>query len=195
MNCQIWDSKTIQKILGLLNDETLGKILLSDDARQYLGIAIWHSLCWVHEIRLHKKLNPVIEYHRLLLDKFISELWDYYHKLNDYRDKPDEKVKEELEKQFDELFSTKTGYVELDKRIALSKDKKEKLLLVLKFPEIPLHNNPAELALREGVVKRKISNGTRSEDGKAAWENMMSIMDTCRKHGISLFDYIKDIFL
>jgi hypothetical protein len=55
-------------------------------------------------------------------------------------------------------------------------------LLVLKFPEIPLYNNPAELALREGVVKRKISNGTRSDDGKAAWENMMSIMDTCRKH-------------
>ena len=67
-------------------------------------------------------------------------------------------------------------------------------MIVLKFPEIPLHNNPAELALREGVVKRKISNVTRSEDGKAAWENMMSIMDTCRKHGISLYDYIKDIF-
>jgi len=188
------DSKTIQKILGLLNDETLEKILLSDDARQYLGIAIWHALCWIHEIRLHKKLNPVIEYHRLLLDKFISNLWDYYDKLNEYRDKPDEKVKEELEKQFDELFSTKTGYAELDKRIALTKEKKEELLLVLKFPEIPLHNNPAELALREGVVKRKISNGTRSDDGKAAWENMMSIMDTCRKHGISLYDYIKDIF-
>ncbi len=188
------DSKTIQKILGLINDETLEKILLSDDARQYLGIAIWHALCWIHEIRLHKKLNPVIEYHRLLLDKFISNLWDYYDKLNDYKDKPDEKVKEELEKQFDELFSTKTGYAELDKRIALTKEKKEELLLVLKFPEIPLHNNPAELALREGVVKRKISNGTRSDDGKAAWENMMSIMDTCRKHGISLYDYIKDIF-
>lgn len=188
------DSKTIKKILGLMDDETLKKILLSDDARQYLGIAMWHALCWIHEIRLCKKLNPVIEHHRLLLEKFISKLWDYYDKLNDYRDKPDEKVKEELEKQFDELFSTKTGYAELDKRIALSKEKKEELLLVLKFPEIPLHNNPAELALREGVVKRKISNGTRSEDGKAAWENMMSIMDTCRKHGISCFDYIKDIF-
>jgi hypothetical protein len=188
------DSKTIQKILGLMSDETLEKILLSDDAKQYLGIAVWQALCWVHEIRLHKKLNPVIEHHRLLLEKFISELWDYYDKLNDYRDKPDEKVKEELEKEFDKLFSTKTGYEELDKRIALSKEKKERLLLVLKFPEIPLHNNPAELALREGVLKRKISNGTRSEDGKAAWENMMSIMDTCRKHGISLYDYLKDIY-
>src|SRR5450756_3090335 len=172
-----------------MDDKTLEKILLSDDARQYLGIAMWHALCWIHEIRLCKKLNPVIEYHRLLLEKFISELWDYYDKLKDYRDKPDEKVKEELEKQFDELFSTITGYAELDKRIALSKEKKEELLIVLKFPEIPLHNNPAELALREGVVKRKISNGTRSEDGKAAWENMMSIMDTCRKHGISSVSY------
>ncbi len=188
------DSKTIQKILGLINDKTLEKIILSDDAKQYLGIAIWHALCWVHEIRLYKKLNPVIDFHRFLLEKFISDLWNYYDKLNEYRDKPDESVKEELETEFDLLFSKKTGYDELDKRIALTRDKKDKLLLVLKFPEIPLHNNPAELALREGVVKRKISNGTRSDDGKAAWENMMSIMDTCRKHGISFFDYIKDIF-
>lgn len=188
------DSKTIQKILGLLNDEMLEKILLSDDAKQYLGIAIWHALCWVHEIRLYKKLNPVIDYHRFLLEKFISNLWDYYDKLNEYRDKPDEKVKEELEKEFDTLFSKRTGYDELDKRIALTREKKDELLLVLKFPEIPLHNNPAELALREGVVKRKISNGTRSDDGKAAWENMLSIMDTCRKQGISFYDYIKDIF-
>jgi len=188
------DSKTIQKILGLLDDETLEKILLSDDARQYLGIAIWHALCWVHEIRLYKKLNPVIDYHRFLLEKFISNLWDYYDKLNEYKDKPDEKVKEGLAEEFDSLFAKKTGYDELDKRIALTREKKDELLLFLKYPELPLHNNPAELALREGVIKRKISNGTRSDDGKAAWENMMSIMDTCRKHGISLYDYIKDIF-
>lgn len=188
------DNKTIQKILGLIEDAKLDKLLLTDDARQYIGIAVWHALCWIHEIRLYKKLNPVIDFHRFLLEKFISDLWDYYDKLNKYRDKSNEKAKEELGKEFDKLFSKKTGYEELDKRIVLTKEKKEELLLVLKFPEILLHNNPAELALREGVVKRKISNGTRSDDGKVAWENMMSIMDTCRKHGISLFDYIKDIF-
>ena len=179
------DSETIKKILGLMDNAKLDKLLLTDDARQYLGIAIWHALCWIHEIRLYKKLNPVIDFHRFLLEKFISDLWDYYDKLNKYRDKPDQNAKEELGKEFDKLFSKKTGYEELDKRIALTKEKKEELLLVLKFPEILLHNNPAELALREGVVKRKISNGTRSDDGKAAWENMMSIMDTCRKHGIA----------
>ena len=82
----------------------------------------------------------------------------------------------------------------LDRRNELTKKKKEKLLLVLAYPEIPLHNNPAEIALREMVIKKNISGGTRSEDGKIAWENMMSIMDTCRKNGVSFFSYVKDIF-
>ncbi|CEG12579.1 hypothetical protein MSIBF_A2480015 [groundwater metagenome] len=44
------------------------------------------------------------------------------------------------------------------------------------------------------VIKRNISGGTRSENGKIAWENMMSVMDTCRKMKVSFFDYVKDIF-
>ena len=175
-------------------DEKTDKIMISDDARQYLGIAIYHALCWIHEIRLYKKLNPLIDYHRIQLLEFLTRVWAFYDLLDRFRENPDEEEKERLETEFDELFSTETGYEELDKRIALTKEKKEELLLVLRFPEIPLHNNPAELALREPVVKRKISNGTRSEDGKAAWENLMSVQDTCRKQGVSFFDYIKDIF-
>jgi hypothetical protein len=93
--------------------------------------------------------------------------------LNEVRKNPDENEKEIRGNEFDMLFSTEMGY--------------EELLLVLWFPEIPIHNNPAELTLRELVIKRKISNGTRSEDGKAAWENQMSILDTCRKLGVSFF--------
>lgn len=188
------NSDTIRGVLGLNEEEKLNKILISDDAKQYSDIAIYHALCWIHEIRLYKKLNPVLEYHRIQLLVFIGLIWEFYDKLNKYRENPDEKLKLELEKEFDKLFSIKTEYDELDKRIALTKDKKQELLRVLAFPEIPIHNNPAELALREIVVKRKISSGTRSDDGKIAWENMMSILDTCRKLGINFFNYIFDIF-
>jgi hypothetical protein len=44
------------------------------------------------------------------------------------------------------------------------------------------------------VIKRKISYGTRNELGKLAWENMLSIIDTCRKLGISFYRYLDDIF-
>ena len=188
------DRNTIKSILGLKKDEKTDKIMISDDARQFLDIAVYHALCWIHEIRLYRKLNPLIDYHRIQLREFLACVWAFYDMLDRFRENPADGEKEKLENEFDELFSTKTGYEELDKRIALTKEKKEELLLVLRFPEVPLHNNPAELALRELVVKRKISNGTRSEDGKTAWENIMSLLDTCRKLGVSFFDYIRDIF-
>ena len=117
-----------------------------------------------------------------------------FWQLKEYKKNPDKRQKEFLERRFTELFSTKTGYEELDERIELTKGKKDRLLLVLTYPQIPLHNNPAEIALRELVVKGKISHGTRSEDGRKSLENMMSILDTCRKLGISFFDYLKDRF-
>ena len=66
--------------------------------------------------------------------------------------------------------------------------------MVLEFPDVPLHNNGSEIAVREGVIKRKISYGTRSDLGKAAWENMLSILDNCRKQKVNFFKYIKDIY-
>ncbi len=57
-----------------------------------------------------------------------------------------------METEFDNLFATRTKkYEELDKRIAKTQAKKASLLLVLKYPELPLHNNPAELAVRQRV--------------------------------------------
>ncbi|MCX6672884.1 MAG: transposase [Methanothrix sp.] len=94
---------------------------------------------------------------------------------------------------FDSIFLSTTGYVMLDETIASTRKRKDRLLKVLIYPELPLHNNGSEIALREGVIKRKISYGTRSEAGKAAWENQLTILDTCRKQGVSYFEYILDI--
>ncbi len=139
-------------------------------------------------------MSPFLQCNLKRLHDFLTQLWNFYDRLDEYRNNPSEKQKNILTQQFDDLFSTETGYDDLDKRIALTREKKEKLLLVLKFPEVPLHNNPAEIALREMVIKRKISYGTRSEDGKTAWENMMTILDTCKKHDVGFLEYVKDIF-
>ena len=57
---------------------------------------------------------------------------------------------------------------------------------------MPLDNNEAERALREYVVKRKISNGTRTEVGTQAWEIFLALVDTCRKLGVNFYQYILD---
>ncbi len=53
------------------------------------------------------------------------------------------------------LFGTETGYQQLDERKRLTRAKIAELLLVLDHPELPLHNNPAELAARTMVQRRR----------------------------------------
>jgi regulator of replication initiation timing len=186
--------KTIRDILGLNGAEQSDKPIITDDARQYLDISSHHALCWIHEIRHYKKMNPFLNHHKSVLGVFLNELWNFYELLTRYKENPNEPLKTHIQQRFDVLFSTVTGYRTLDERIEMTSKKKVSLLMVLDCPDIPLHNNCAEIAVREGVIKRKISYGTRSDLGKLAWEYMLSVMDTCRKLGISFYTYAQDLF-
>jgi hypothetical protein len=104
-------------------------------------------------------------------------------------------MKEEIKVKFNELFFNKhTDYADLNRRLALTWENRDTLLKVLDHPFIPLHNNESEIAAREPVIKRKISYGTRSELGRVAWENLLSIKDTCRKTGTSFYSYMYDVY-
>ncbi len=75
------------------------------------------------------------------------------------------------------------------RRIRLNKSE---LLLVLERPEVPLHTNGSERDIRDHVKKQKISGGTRSELGRQCRDTFSSLKKTCRKLGISFWDYLTD---
>jgi transposase len=54
-------------------------------------------------------------------------------------------------------------------------------------------NNEAERALRDAVIARRISNGTRSEEGSAAYAATLSVFETCRRRGIEPWLYITNL--
>jgi hypothetical protein len=187
--------ETIRKKIGLMDGVLINTPMVTDGAKQYNGIASIHGLCWVHEVRHYIKLKPYLDHYRAILEKFINEIWEFYDLLTRYKSNPDDdRLRQEITQNFESLFTRVTGYAELDKRIASTWMNRDKLLAVLDAPALPLHNNGSEIAVREGVIKRKISYGTRSELGKAAWENMLSILDTCRKLKVSFLEYIRDIY-
>jgi regulator of replication initiation timing len=167
-------------------------LLICDDASQFKLITTALALCWVHEGRHYKKLEPSVPYHRRLRDKFLRSFWKFYHRLSDYRQQPDPEKAVLLEHQFDRLFATQTGYHALDKLIARTQRNKTQLLMVLTHPEIPLHNNPAELGARQRVRKRKISLGPRVADGVKAWDTFMSLVATTKKLGVNFQHYVLD---
>jgi hypothetical protein len=167
-------------------------LLLCDDADQFKRLTGELALCWVHDARHYKKLNPVVPHHRKLLDDFMGRYWDLYAALLNYRPAPTPEEAVRLSQQFDGLFATTTGYADLDARIAKTQAKKDALLMVLKHPELPLHNNPAELAARRRVRKRDVSFGPRTEEGTKAWDTFMTLADTAKKLGVSFYHYVYD---
>lgn len=166
--------------------------LVCDDAPHYNKLTHRMMLCWVHEGRPYKKLNPVVPLHRQLLDGFLKRFWDYYRDLLAYKESPSQAEHTRLEAAFDELFATQTGYDALDERIAKTRAKKQSLLLVLEYPELPLHNNASELGVRRRVRKRDVSFGPRTEAGKRAWDTFMTLAETTRKLGVSFYAYLHD---
>ncbi len=168
------------------------RVLLCDDAPQFNWLTQQMMQCWVHEGRHYKKLSPVVDLHRQQVQDFLKRFWAYYDQLLAYQKDPSPAEHERLVAEFDTLFGQSTGYAALDQRIAKTKIKKDTLLLVLAHPELPLHNNAAELAVRQRVRKRDVSFGPRTQAGVRAWDTFASLAATTKKLGVSFYHYIQD---
>lgn len=171
---------------GISNNLTI----VSDDAGQF-NVLI-HALCWVHAERLIAKVIPFTDEQKDDLDTVRDKIWKLYQDLKGYKKNPRPETKERLEADFDQIFTMKTSSVTLNQVLKRLYSNRSELLVVLDRPEIPLHNNAAENAIREYVKKRKISGGTRSEAGRKCRDTFTSLKKTCRKLGVSFWAYLKD---
>lgn len=167
-------------------------LLVCDDAPQFPGLTAQLALCWVHDARHYHKLTPHLPCYRQCLEAFQKKYWDYYEDLLAYRQHPTLQERAVLGEKFDTLFVANTGYAHLDYRIQQTRANKGKLLAVLSHPEIPLHNNASELAVRRRVRKRDVSFGPRSPAGVAAWDTFQTLAATSQKLGVSFLAYIVD---
>ena len=168
------------------------ELLVCDDAPQSHLLTAELALCWLHEWRHYKKLLPRLAYHHQRLKEFGDTFWKLYRQLLAYRQTPSQKEAEVLSSQFERLFGQATGYEQLDERMAVTLAKKERLLMVLRHPEIPLHNNPAELGARQRVRKRDVSLQARTKEGIAAWDAFQTLVETAKKLGVNIYCYVRD---
>ncbi|MCP4403649.1 MAG: transposase [bacterium] len=167
-----------------------GLVIISDDAGQFN--ILLHALCWVHAERVLDKIVAYTEQERQDLEAIQEKLWQLYRDLKGYKDAPDDQKKAELERRFDVLFTTLTHSESLNSALQRIHRNKTELLLVLTRPEIPLHNNLRENAIREYVKRRKISGSTRSEAGRRCRDTFTSLKKSCRKLGVSFWQYLLD---
>jgi len=165
-------------------------VIVSDDAGQFN--VLLHALCWIHANRAIDKIIPFTDQAKEDLDTVKDQIWQLYKGLKQYKEKPKAAEKKRLDKMFDKIFTQTTSSATLNAALTRIHNNKSELLLVLERPDIPLHNNGAENAIREFVKKRKISGSTRSENGRRCRDTFTSLKKTCRKLGISFWQYLKD---
>ena len=95
-----------------------------------------------------------------------DQIWCFYAQLKRYKITPDKEQQKSLNQRFEEIFTQKTSYATLNQTLKRIHSNKAELLMVLDRPEIPLHTNGSETDLRDYVKKRKVSGGTRSDEGR-----------------------------
>jgi len=129
---------------------SLDLAIVSDGAGQFA--ILLHALCWVHAERLVHKLIPLNEQHRQDQQRVRGEIWDLYADLKAYRRNPDPALAPALTARFHAIFTQRTTFATLNQTLKRLHAHKEKLLLVLKRPDIVLHTNGSEGDIR-GFVK------------------------------------------
>ena len=179
-------------LLGSVLNHGLPKslVIVSDDAGQFNILN--HALCWIHAERTLNKLIPPNDEKHKTLEKVQRQIWDFYKDLKAYKISPDETKKARLEDRFEKIFTQRTNYQMLNLALERLYKNKAELLLVLERPEIPLHNNLSENDIREYVKRRKVSGSTRSEQGRRCRDTFTSLKKTCRKLGVSFWEYLLD---
>lgn len=179
-------------LIGSIIEHGLSKdlVIVSDDAGQFN--VFLHSLCWIHANRAIDKIVPFTDQAQKDLESVKDQIWQLYEGLKAYKQHPRAAGKKRLNAMFDEIFTQTTDSISLNLALKRIYNNKTELLLVLKRPDIPLHNNGAENAIREYVKKRKISGGTRSATGRRSRDTFTSLKKTCRKLGVSFWKYLKD---
>ena len=163
--------------------------LLSDGAGQFNLLT--HGLCWVHAERALRRLQGNTQQQRDNIAEVQDLLWHYYQQLKEYQLEPTSLGKVTLEQGFDQLFGRcYLHHATLNIVLKGFRDRKAQLLLVLDYPQFPLHNNAAETDIREYVLRRKISGGTRSKAGQRARDTLIGLKKTCRKLGVSFWQFL-----
>lgn len=168
-------------------------VILSDGAEQFNLLA--HAACWVHAERPLVRLIPYHEAHRAAIAGVRQQIWELYRELQAYRAEPDPAPKAVLESRFDRLCAQRTVSPSINNVLKEMRQHKSDLLRVFDCPAVPLHNNGTESIIRVYVQKRKISGSTRSPSGRRCRDTFVSLMKTCRKLGLSFWEYLGDRLL
>jgi hypothetical protein len=100
---------------------------------------------------------------------------------------------ERVEKRLEELSRQQWNDLDADRIGGRLRKYRTRLTTFLHKKNVDGTNNAAERALRPAVVMRKITGGSRSDEGAKAWAILASVMRTAEQQGKNVLETIKTL--
>lgn len=195
-----WISSRAGELINNVLGENVYKGWLMSDGfkvyRQFLN----RLRCWAHLLR---KAQGLMECYHKESQAFGQKTLDFLNTLIDAikeaRERPPDKPLSEIYK--DQLISYRHACLQM--KSSTHKKTRElagemlndwdAIFRVLDHPHLPLTNNEAERALRHWVILRRISFGTRTEQGSRIFAILASVIETCRIRQQSPWRYLESV--
>lgn len=180
----------------MLGEVFLG-LLIVDGWKAYLSLIGEQQSCMAHLLRKIRnmfkafpKLRSVFSFY-IQLRKILRDGQRLQSKREELKDHIFKRRLEKLHKRLDKLLKWKKPNALLKDIIKKVKNQRSRMLTFVEHPNAPCHNNFGEYLMRIGVLKRKVSFGSKSAKGAQAYAVLLSIYTTCKLRNISFFDFMK----
>jgi transposase-like protein len=189
--------RTKEMFENLIRDDFNGE-LMSDGYQVYRDYCK-RLRCWAHLLRktqaLVQCLSPAIQGYGREVDAILNTLMQAVYRA---REGPPGSIRSEHEATLEQLKSLCQCMRQSshDKTKALGTELLndwEAIFRVLDHPLLPLTNNEAEQMLRHWVILRRITQGTRTEQGSRALALLASVIETCRRRAASPLRYLREV--
>ncbi len=185
--------KVVTSVLG----KKYGGVLISDFLAAYNRIKSRKQRCLVHLLRLIKKWQVHFADDRKRL-RYFTELKRLVKDIIALSDEMSKKrPKNFIDRRADLIgrlrrkLKRDLGYPRADKFRKKLSENIEELITCLDFDEVCSHNNWAERLLRGNVIMRKVTFGSRSDNGLRNHEVLMSLAETARLHGLNAMNFLR----
>lgn len=174
-------------------------VLVRDDYAGYKKLKVLHQSCWRHLLGESKEVigqkgaskEAKSLHHRL--KKMYKQLERVVKLPFDMKER--EAFHQAFEGRLKEVIDTE--FISPDTRRVQTRIKNQgnNLITAIVHPDVPLTNNLAERQIRPAVVIRKISGGSRSDQGAESFAINMSIIQSLKMRNQPLVPTLRDLLL
>ena len=189
-------SEVLVEVLGKEFDGILGCDYFSAYHKYMRDFGVVLQFCLAHLIRDVKFLvehpNPKNQAYGRLLLADLRRLFGVIHRREEYASTAN--FQHGLESARQQLLwdaTRRTPFSREAYNLAQRfRDNAESYFRFITEPNVEPTNNLAEQAIRFVAIHRRITQGTRSEDGRRWCERIWTVVQTCSQQGRSIFDFL-----